>query len=59
MWGQANASMGSFSSKAPALVRSAMNLATTADGLSLNSNLMQCAVPTRYFTQVRDGGGGL
>jgi hypothetical protein len=59
MWDQANASMGSFSSKAPALVRSAMNLATTADGMSLNSNLMQCAVPMRYFTQVSEGPAGV
>ena len=44
--------MGSFSSKAPALIQNILNISSTADGLSLNSVIMQCAIKMTYFDQV-------
>ncbi len=51
-YAQANASMGSFSTKAPALIRSMFDVSTVADGMSLNSVLVQCALKLPYYGQV-------
>ncbi len=45
--------MGSFATKAPALIGAMLGIAATADGLSMNSTLFQCVVKLTFFQQVR------
>jgi hypothetical protein len=48
---QANSSMGSFTSRAPVLIRDMLGVAAVADG-AFDSTLVQCVARLSYFDQV-------